>query len=168
MYTYEEEKIFQNAIVFASGAMSSCHNRKPVLLHSLRVAFLLYKMNYAIDLVIAAVLHDLIEDTRIIIANIQAEFGEHVGHLVDLLTMNENIENYTEQYIANFQKAGLSKEALIIRCADILDNMQYIKRLPPEKQELVKNKHIYFYQNFQETLKNEPIWVKFKAVIYDC
>jgi GTP pyrophosphokinase len=165
MYSYEDEIKFQKAIIFASAAMTSCHNKKPVLVHSLRVEFSLYNMNYSMELVVSALLHDMVEDTSIKIIDIQTEFGEYTANLVGLLTMDEKINDYKEQYIANFKKAETSKDALIIRCADILDNMPYVKLAPLEVQERVRGKHVYFYQKSQEVLKNEPVWDKFQSEI---
>ena len=41
----------------------SGHNPKPVILHSIRVGLFLFNQNYNQDIVIAAILHDILEDT---------------------------------------------------------------------------------------------------------
>lgn len=165
MYTKDEEMLFQNAIVFAADAMKSCHNNKPVLVHSLKIALYLYKYEYEINVVIGALLHDLVEDTDTTIDDIKTNFGHKVADLVYLLTMNFKIENYHEQFVANFDKLANNKDAVIIRCADIMDNARYIKLAPKETQEKVKEKHIYFYNKFKEILQHEPFWQEFEQII---
>ena len=165
MYTKDEELIFQKAIVFAAGAMKTCHNSKPILVHSLKIAMYLYKYEYDIDIVIGALLHDLVEDTDTTIDDIKNNFGDKISILVDLLTMNFKLENYREQFIANFDRFATNKDAAIIRCADIMDNAKYIKLAPPETQQKVKEKHAYFYNKFKDILQHEPIWRDFEQIV---
>lgn len=165
MYTKDEELLFQKAIVFAANAMKSCHNNKPVLVHSLKIAVYLYKYAYNIDTVIGALLHDLVEDTDTTIDDITKTFGDKISILVDLLTMNFKLESYREQFIANFDKLANNKDAIIIRCADIMDNARYIKLAPTETQQKVKEKHAYFYNKFKDVLQHEPIWQDFEQII---
>jgi len=52
------------------------HNPKPVLYHSFKVANKLYEYNYSESVVIASVLHDLIEDTDITYNEIEKSLGK--------------------------------------------------------------------------------------------
>lgn len=165
MYKYEEEKNFEKAIKFFVVAMSSNHNSKPVMVHSFRVAFSLYNLNYDIQIVISALLHDLIEDTDTSLENIRNNFGDIVAELVDLLTMNEKILDYKEQYITNFDRLKGNRSALIIRCADMLDNAPYINLANVETQSKVREKQYYFYKSNKDILKSEPIFKLFEKII---
>ncbi len=165
IYVKADDALLQKAIIFASSAMKNCHNAKPVLTHSLRVAFSLYHFHYDILLVITAVLHDLLEDTEVIKEDIAAEFGEEVATLVSSLTMDKNIKDYQEQYIENFARLQTTPKALIIRCADIIDNISYIQLASHDIQKKVKEKCLYFYQQNKEQLQGEFIWQEFANLI---
>ena len=165
MYSKDDDKFFQRAIIFASEAMATCHNNKPVLVHSLRMAQYLYNYAYNINVVVGALLHDLVEDTDVSLSDIEKEFGSEIAQLVNLLTMDCKIEDYKEQFIANFKRLENSKDGLIIRCADIMDNAPYIKLAPVEVQNKVKEKHQYFYNKNKDILQNEPIWQDFAKIV---
>ena len=167
MYTKEEDKLFQRAIVFAGLSMKSCHNEKPVLIHSLRVAFYLYQLQYDITVIIASVLHDLIEDTSVTKEDILNEFGSEIADIVSLLTMDFKNTDYRAQYIENFSKIENNQKAQIIRCADIMDNASYIKLASPEIQKKVKEKHLYFYTTYKYKLKKERLWSDFERIIQE-
>ena len=63
-HTYD--RIVEKAISFLVYAFTTTgHNPKPVILHSIRTGLYLYHQNHAQDVVVAAILHDLIEDTDV-------------------------------------------------------------------------------------------------------
>jgi len=64
------------------------HNEKPVILHSLNVAFYLLEKGYDLEIAQAALLHDLIEDSNTKIEEINLNFGQKIAILVDALSMN--------------------------------------------------------------------------------
>ena len=165
MYSQDQDRRFEEAVVFATKALKACHTSKPVLLHSLRVAFLLYAKNYEIEVCIAALLHDLLEDTATEKSEIEKCFGEEISSLVSSLTMDDTIKDYKEQYIENFMRCQYNKSALIIRCADILDNSKFVLLTSTDKQKEIREKHLYFYKIAYEILKEEVIWQAFEEYI---
>lgn len=101
-------------------------NPKPVITHSIRVAFRLDFYGYGMDVILAALLHDLLEDTLTSLEEIEDKFGKTVSELVSVSTFNKKIEEKEERYKANFDKAlQFGRNALIIRAADLLDNSFY-------------------------------------------
>lgn len=158
MYSYNDEKYIEKAITFLSDCLKVSKNPKPVLLHSIRMMNLLMSFRYEIPILIGALLHDLLEDTDCSYDMVKEKFGEEIANIVLALTMNEELSNYTEKYISNFKKASCNKKALIVRCADLIDNSSYIKLAELKTQKNVKEKHHYFYTHFSEILKKEPIW----------
>ena len=74
MYTKEEEMLLQSAIIYAVEAMKTCHNNKPVLVHSLKLANYLYKYGYDMSVVIGALFHDLVEDTDTTLDDIKQKY----------------------------------------------------------------------------------------------
>jgi (p)ppGpp synthase/HD superfamily hydrolase len=127
MRSPEVDKQIEEAIKFLVFAFQkSRHNPKPVVLHSIRVGLHLYNLGCAKDIVIAAILHDVLEDTDVKIEEVKLKFGENVAKLVEANSFDESIQDKNERYKENFErcrKAG--KDALIIKAADILDNADY-------------------------------------------
>ena len=165
MYSKEDDYLLQNAMIFAALNMQNCHNKKPVLLHSWRVAFYLYTKQYDISVVITAVLHDLLEDTSLKKQDIESVFGTEIADLVELLTMNSKIEDYKERYSENFLCMQNNIKALTVRCADIMDNAPYVKLATAELQQKIREKQICFYNIAKDKLHDELIWKDFENIL---
>jgi (p)ppGpp synthase/HD superfamily hydrolase len=103
-----------------------CNNKKPLLTHCIRVAFRLDFYGYNKEVVQAALLHDLLEDTKASIRDIEKSFGKKVSELVKVSTFDQKITSKEERYKANFAQASeYGSEALVIRASDLLDNSYY-------------------------------------------
>ena len=113
-----------------------CNNTKPLLIHCIRVALKLDFYGYRKEIVQAALLHDLLEDTKASEKGIEAEFGKEVFDLVKISTFDKTISDKTERYKINFDKAiNSGSNALVIRASDLLDNSFYYS--------LVKDKSVF-------------------------
>jgi|SRR3972149_5626552 len=155
------DKQIEEAIKFLVFAIQeSGHNPKPVILHSIRVGLHLYNLGYDRNIIIAAILHDVIEDTATKIDEVKAGFGDKVAKLVEANSFDENIEDKTERYKENFErchKAG--KGALIVKAADFFDNVDYYGFASTD--ELAKwllEKLKYFIDNSKDELKDEALY----------
>jgi (p)ppGpp synthase/HD superfamily hydrolase len=132
MKDLEEEKIrrlvmdsaIEKAITFLVTADStSGHNPKPVIVHSIRVGFYLFKKEYSEPIVLAGILHDILEDTKVTGKDLEKAFGEQVTKLVKANSFNVGIKDYQERYQNVFERCrSTGKEAIIVKAADILDN----------------------------------------------
>ncbi|MDP9381795.1 MAG: HD domain-containing protein [Chloroflexota bacterium] len=81
------DRRIESAIVFLVFQMQRTgRNSKPVVLHSIRVALYLHDRGYGGDVVVAAALHDLLEDSDTTLAQIEREFGAEVARLVEANT----------------------------------------------------------------------------------
>src|SRR3990167_8005678 len=157
----ENDKQIEEAIKFLVFAIQeSGKNPKPVILHSIRVGLHLYNnLNYNKDIVTAAILHDVIEDTDTKMEEVKSKFGDKVAKLVEANSFDESIEDKTERYKENFErcrKAG--KDALIIKAADFFDNADYYHLA--STKELAKwllEKLGYFIENSKDELKDEAL-----------
>ena len=98
---------------------------EPYILHPLRVMLTAQAWGMSVDEQIAAVLHDVVEDTDIPIESIHIEFGIEVSRLVSALT-REKGQDY-EAYLSQVIRAGPS--ARRIKRIDLLDNLTRIDAL---------------------------------------
>lgn len=154
-------KAIEEAIIFlVKNYIKSGRNPKPVMLHSLRVAFYLLENDYDLRIVEASIVHDLLEDSDIKLKDINLKFGKKIAEIVDSLTFKSNIEDKEKQYkemFARAKKAG--RKALIIRCADIFDNSFYIKLVNNKEKEIfLLNKLKYFLNISRPMISRELVW----------
>lgn len=102
---------------------TSGHNSKPVIWHSLRVAMRLYDEGFDRNTVLAALLHDLVEDTDVDIGAIRDEFGGEVARLVSALTFDATITDRAGRFQEHFERCkAAGPDAIAIMAADFLDN----------------------------------------------
>lgn len=111
------------------------------IIHPVEVTKILIDMKMDTDGIVAGILHDIVEDTLITIADIKYNFGEEVAHLVDGVTKLDNLPNGTKNQDENIRKMiiAMAKDirVIIIKLADRLHNMRTLKFMPPEKQQRI-------------------------------
>ena len=136
----------------AKNILESGHNTKPVLSHSFRVAELLYQLGYGKDIVVAATLHDLIEDTDVTYEQLKVDFSEKIAHLVQAVSFDPEIEDYLEQTKNMFKKCvECGFDALIIKCSDLIQNIDFIQFVDDNKKRGILLKK---YEIFLDISKN--------------
>lgn len=147
-FEYDKHEI-ERALFFLSNALQdSGHNTKPVLLHSIQVAEMLWERGFSQDVVIAAVLHDVVEDTDITIDDVEQSFGHQVAVYVDALTVSD-----TQDIMQSFARtAELGSEALSIRAADLIQNSYYYHLASTDMQKRLRDKFVYFMELSGELL----------------
>jgi guanosine-3',5'-bis(diphosphate) 3'-pyrophosphohydrolase len=115
-------------------------SREPFIIHPIEVACILADLEVDCTSIIAAILHDTVEDTTCTIDQIKGEFGDEVALLVDGVTKLEQIPYSTreEQHVENLRKMFLAMakdiRVILIKLADRLHNMRTLKYKSPEKQ----------------------------------
>lgn len=108
--------------------------------HPLHVACILVEMGMDSDSVVAALLHDVVEDTPVELADITAAFGDEVAQLVDGVTKITKMSFSTkeEQQAENVRKMLLAMSqdvrVMIIKLADRLHNMRTSDGWEPQKR----------------------------------
>lgn len=149
--TQNEVTQFQFAISFAEQAHEGQFriSGEPYILHPFGVTDILLDCKADSVTLIAALLHDVVEDTNYTLEDIQKHFGKEVSYIVDGLTKvdKEYVQNKEEYEAINFKKlltvAQKDIRVIIIKVTDRLHNMRTLQ---------VKNKHKQVpYAN--ETLK---------------
>lgn len=121
-----------DAIEFAARAHHGQYRKSspiPYILHPLGVARLLIECGASPDVVIAAVLHDVVEDTSVTLDEVRAAFGDEVARLVQGMSepdRKDTWENRKRDMLATLETAP--EDLLLIELADKLDNIRAIHR----------------------------------------
>ncbi|MEO7084233.1 MAG: bifunctional (p)ppGpp synthetase/guanosine-3',5'-bis(diphosphate) 3'-pyrophosphohydrolase [Gemmatimonadaceae bacterium] len=109
--------------------------------HSVEVAKILAGLQMDSITVASGLLHDVIEDTKLTLANVEAEFGKEIAAIVDGLTKIAKLPSggsSQERQVESYRKLLLSiaKDArvIIVKLADRLHNMRTLEWLPDEKR----------------------------------
>lgn len=113
---------------------------EPYITHPLAVAHILAQMRMDPATIMAAILHDVVEDTPVKQSEIVEKFGTEVGDLVDGVTKLTQIhfENYAQAQAENFRKMVMAMASdirvILVKLCDRLHNMRTLHSLPPEKR----------------------------------
>jgi GTP pyrophosphokinase len=119
--------------------------------HPLAVAKIVADIGLDETTVIAALLHDAVEDTEITVADVERDFGPEVAAIVDGVTKLDRIrfDSKEEQQAATMRKmlVAMAKDlrVLIIKLADRLHNMRTIAAMPVEKQQRIASETLDIY-----------------------
>ena len=110
----------------------------PYITHPLAVANILAELGMDTTTLIAALLHDTVEDTGYTLEALTEDFGTEVGHLVDGVTKLDKVALGTAAEGETIRKMIIAMardpRVLVIKVADRLHNMRTMRFLPPEKQ----------------------------------
>lgn len=101
----------------------------PYILHPLSVARILIECGASNDVVVAAVLHDVVEDTNVSGDELRAEFGDEVSRLVQGVSepnRKAKWEVRKQEALRHFENAP--QDVLLLELADKLDNIREIER----------------------------------------
>ncbi|SDG65967.1 RelA/SpoT family protein [Propionivibrio dicarboxylicus] len=124
---------------------------EPYVTHPLAVAGALAEWRMDVQAIIAALLHDVMEDTAVSKAEIAAHFGKQVADLVDGLSKLEKIEfqSYQDAQAENFRKMLMAMardlRIVLIKLADRLHNLQTMAPLRPEKRRRIAHETLEIY-----------------------
>jgi GTP diphosphokinase / guanosine-3',5'-bis(diphosphate) 3'-diphosphatase len=141
---------------------------EPYITHPLQVAIILAEMRLDMETLVAAILHDTIEDTPVTYDDIQGRFGPAVAHLVEGVTKLGSIprlrqsadedkreldkrrleaqhqtqaENLRKMFLAMFD----DPRVVLIKLADRLHNMRTLGAIAPEKQRRIAEQTLEIY-----------------------
>ena len=113
---------------------------EPYIHHPLSVALILADLKLDYFCIVAAILHDCIEDTSVTKEDVQAQFGEQVAHIVEGVSKLTSLEftSSSQKQAENFQKLilAMSKDmrVMVIKLADRLHNMRTLDSMSDEKK----------------------------------
>ena len=123
---------------------------EPYIIHPVNVARIVAEeLELGADPVIAAFLHDVVEDTPFTIDDIRERFGDEVAFLVGVVTKQKKDNYVHSKQIDNFRQILASMQydvrALLIKLADRLHNMRTLSSMRPDKQMKIAGETDYFY-----------------------
>jgi GTP pyrophosphokinase len=151
----------QNALAFAQQAHQHQFRKsgEPYIVHPVLVASIVANITGDEAMVIAALLHDVVEDTHITIEEIARDYGTDVAHLVEGLTKIDTIRdaqlipsNSDEKLVASalsFRKMLVASiedvRVLVVKLCDRLHNMLTLSALTPAKQHRIAEETLVVY-----------------------
>ncbi len=125
---------------------------EPYIYHPIAVAKIVaYEIGLDTTSIVAALLHDVVEDTDYTIEDIERLFGENVSRIVNGLTKISHLKKDQDASVQaeNFRKMLLTLNddvrVILIKIADRLHNMQTMDAMPADKQIKIASETLYIY-----------------------
>lgn len=148
----EDVRRIREAFEFAKMAHAPQKRKtgEPYILHPIAVATIAAEeLMLEANVVIAAFLHDVVEDTPYTLEDIRKRFGEDVAFLVSVVTKRKKQTYLESKQVDNYRQMLDSIQydirALLVKLADRLHNMRTLSSMPAEKQMKIAGETDYFY-----------------------
>ncbi|SNT13859.1 GTP pyrophosphokinase [Ekhidna lutea] len=148
-----DAKIIKKAFNTSLEAHSGMRRKsgEPYIFHPLEVAEIcISEIGLGTTSIVAALLHDVVEDTDYELEDIERLFGKKVAVIIDGLTKIAGVFDHgSSQQAENFRKMLLTLSddvrVILIKLADRLHNMRTLESMPRNKQLKIANETIYLY-----------------------
>ena len=149
----DDAKIIKKAFNTSLEAHKEMRRRtgEPYIYHPLQVAVIaIDEIGLGTTSIVAALLHDVVEDTDMELSDIERDFGPKVAKIIDGLTKISGVfEMGTSAQAENFRKMLITLSddvrVILIKLADRLHNMRTLASMPQNKQLKVASETIYIY-----------------------
>lgn len=148
----EQMKMVRAAYNFAAVAHKDQKRKtgEPYIIHPIAVARIVAEeMGLGANPVMAAFLHDVIEDCSYTIDDIRERFGDDVAFLVGVVTKQKKAKYDKSKQVDNFRQILSSVQfdvrAILVKLADRLHNMRTLSSMRPDKQMKIASETDYFY-----------------------
>jgi guanosine-3',5'-bis(diphosphate) 3'-pyrophosphohydrolase len=156
----EQRKLLRRAWAIGAAAHAGQLRRsgEPYITHPVAVAMVLAEQKVDVETLVAAILHDTIEDTPLTHGQLAAEFGETVAELVDGVTKLDKLKFQDRQEAAaeSFRKMLLAMardlRVILIKLADRLHNMRTLGSQTPEARERIARETLEIYAPIAQRL----------------
>ena len=148
----EDMQRVRNAYALAAKAHKDQRRKtgEPYIIHPIAVARIVAEeLELGANPVIAAFLHDVVEDTEYTIEDICERFGDDVAFLVGVVTKQKKDKSQKSKQVDNYRQILASVQydvrAILIKLADRLHNMRTLDSMRPDKQMKIAGETDYFY-----------------------
>ena len=186
---HDEEEVaqVQKAFEFAEQAHKNVRRRSgmPYIMHPIEVAKIVVgEIGLGCKSIVAALLHDVVEDTEYTVDDIRILFGDKVAMLVDGLTKIKTVlDNEDRNKSATFKTESLQAEnfkrilltlgddarVVLIKLADRLHNCRTIEYMPEHKRDKILSETMFIFIPLAHRLglysiktEMENIWLRYK------
>ena len=171
----EQIQLVRRAYFYAEQAHTGQRRRsgEPYIIHPLAVANILADMRLDHQSLMAAMLHDVIEDTGIPKVALAEQFGDVVTELVDGVSKLTHIkfESKEEQQAENFQKMVLAMakdiRVMLVKLADRLHNLRTLGALRPDKRRRIGRETLDIYAPVAHRLGLNSVRVEMEELCFD-
>lgn len=149
------------------------HTGEPYITHPVSVAIILAKMHLDYQTIIAALLHDVLEDTLVQKQELADIFGDEVADLVDGVSKLTQIEFETKAHAQaeNFRKMlmAMAKDirVILVKLADRLHNMRTLGAVSAEKRRRVVKETLEIYAPIANRLGMNEIRVAYEELGFE-
>ena len=175
LYSDKDQEEINTAFLYAKKGHQGQKRKsgEEYITHPLHVAIYLAELNFDIETIKAALLHDLVEDTEITYQDIKKSFGKEVADLVDGVTKLDKIRyNTREEAKADAIRKmviAMSKDirVLILKLADRLHNIETIEFHKKWTQEKIANETLYVYAPLAHRLGLQTIKHKLEDISFE-
>ena len=146
---------------------------EPYIVHPLAVANILTEMHLDHQSLMAAMLHDVIEDTGVPKSALADQFGDVVTDLVDGVSKLTHIhfESKEEQQAENFQKMAMAMakdiRVILVKLADRLHNLRTLGSLKPEKRRRIARETLDIYSPIANRLGLNSVRVEMEDLCFE-
>ncbi|MDH1211221.1 bifunctional GTP diphosphokinase/guanosine-3',5'-bis pyrophosphate 3'-pyrophosphohydrolase [Pseudomonas chengduensis] len=167
---HDQVNLVRRAYFYAEQAHDGQRRRsgEAYVTHPLAVASILADMHMDHQSLMAAMLHDVIEDTGIAKEALNVQFGETVAELVDGVSKltQMNFETKAEAQAENFQKMAMAMardiRVILVKLADRLHNMRTLDAMPHEKSRRIAKETLEIYAPIANRLGMHNMRVEFE------
>jgi guanosine-3',5'-bis(diphosphate) 3'-pyrophosphohydrolase len=168
----EQVQEVYRAYLFSAEAHEGQHRMsgEPYIYHPVAAARILAELGLDHKSIIAAILHDVIEDTKTAKDQIAREFGNEVAELVDGVSKLTQIEfeSQAEAHAENFRKMILAMvrdiRVILVKLADRLHNMRTLGVMRPEKRRRIARETLEIYAPIANRLGINAIRVELEEL----
>lgn len=124
---------------------------EPYITHPVAVASIVADLKLDVESICAAILHDVVEDTPLVVQQIREQFGDDVANIVDGVSKLDQLSftSRGEAQVESFRKMMLAMvediRVILVKLADRLHNMRTLDALPPPKQRRIAKETLEIY-----------------------
>ena len=168
-----EAQTVERAYAFAEAAHAGQFRRTGhhYITHPLAVAHILASMRMDCQSIVAAMMHDVLEDTRCSKETLAASFGSEVAEIVDGVSKLAAIyKSRAEAQAQNLQKMAMAMardlRVIVVKLADRLHNMRTIGVMPAEKRRQIARETLEFYAPIANRLGMNQVRVELEELAF--